>query len=97
MQNPIVVTSKYNSSRISVAGYDVTPSDKDFYYNERIFNVEVVTLERLRDDYHTINDIMYNLFMLNQAGRGSFIVSGSDMGVGKSTFLLSMIGKCPES
>ena len=33
----------------------------------------------------------------NQKGRGSFIVSGSDMGVGKSTFLLSMIGEYPSS
>ena len=96
MQNPIVVTAKHNSSRISVAGYDVTPSADDFYYNERIFNVEVVTLEVLRDKYQTISSIMYKLFMLNQKGRGSFIVSGSDMGVGKSTFLLSMIGKYPD-
>ena len=96
MQNPIVITSKHNSNRISVAGYDVTPAEKDFYYNERIFNVEVITLEKLRDDFHTINDLMYRIFLLNQKGRGSFIVSGSDMGVGKSTFLLSMIGKCPE-
>lgn len=97
MQNPIVVTAKHNSSRISVAGYDVTPSEEDFYYNERIFNVEVVTLEVLRDQYRTINQLMYKLFMLNQQGRGSFIVSGSDMGVGKSTFLLSMIGKYPDN
>lgn len=97
MQNPIVVTAKHNSSRISVAGYDVTPSAEDFYYNERIFNVEVITLEALRDRYKTINPLLYKLFMLNQKGRGSFIVSGSDMGVGKSTFLLSMIGKYPDN
>lgn len=97
MQNPIVVTAKHNSSRISVAGYDVTPAADDFYYNERIFNVEVVTLEVLRDRYKTINPLLYKLFMLNQKGRGSFIVSGSDMGVGKSTFLLSMIGKYPDN
>lgn len=97
MQNPIVITAKHNSSRISVAGYDVTPSAEDFYYNERIFNVEVVTLEALRDKYKTIDDNLYRLFMFNQKGRGSFIVSGSDMGVGKSTFLVSMIGKYPDN
>ena len=96
MQNPIIVTSKNNSSRISAAGYDVTPGDNDFYYNERIFNLNAVSLETMDKQYHTINDSMVSFFRYNQKGRGSFIVSGSDMGVGKSTFLLSMIGEYPD-
>lgn len=95
MQNPMLVTAKNNSNRISVAGYDVTPGDEDFYYNERIFNLNVVSLEELRDKYNTLNDKMVEFLKFNQKGRGSFIVSGSDMGVGKSTFLLSMIGEYP--
>lgn len=95
MQNPMLVTAKNNSNRISVAGYDVTPGDEDFYYNERIFNLNVVSLEDLRDKYNTLNDKMIEFLRFNQKGRGSFIVSGSDMGVGKSTFLLSMIGEYP--
>lgn len=97
MQNPIVVTAKNNSSRISAAGYDVTPGEEDFYYNERIFNLNVVTLEDIQNKYDTIDDVMLSFFRYNQKGRGSFIVSGSDMGVGKSTFLLSMIGEYPDS
>ena len=96
MQNPIIVTSKNNSSRISAAGYDVTPGDNDFYYNERIFNLNAVSLETMDKQYHTINGSMASFFRYNQKGRGSFIVSGSDMGVGKSTFLLSMIGEYPD-
>lgn len=96
MQNPIIVTSKNNSSRISVAGYDVTPGNEDFYYNERIFNLNVVSLEEIKEQYHSVNDLMIAFFRYNQKGRGSFIVSGSDMGVGKSTFLLSMIGEYPD-
>lgn len=97
MQNPMLVTAKNNSNRISVAGYDVTPGDEDFYYNERIFNLNVVSLEDIRDKYKTIDDRIIEFLRFNQKGRGSFIVSGSDMGVGKSTFLLSMIGEYPNS
>ena len=96
-QNPIVVTSKNNFNRISVAGYEVTPSTDDAYYNERIFNLKNITLEEMRDKYNTINDGIYRFLIMNQAGRGSFFVTGSDMGVGKSTFLLSMLEKYPDS
>ena len=97
MQNPMLVTAKNNSNRISVAGYDVTPGDDDFYYNERIFNLNVISLEDIRDKYKTVDDKIVEFLKFNQKGRGSFIVSGSDMGVGKSTFLLSMIGEYPNS
>ena len=97
MQNPMLVTAKNNSNRISVAGYDVTPGDDDFYYNERIFNLNIVSLEDIRDKYKTIDNRIVEFLKFNQKGRGSFIVSGSDMGVGKSTFLLSMIGEYPNS
>ncbi|MFR1518211.1 MAG: ATPase, T2SS/T4P/T4SS family [Clostridia bacterium] len=95
MQNPIIVTSKNNSNRISAAGYDVTPGDDDFYYNERLFNLTVVSLEDIAEKYQTIDQTMISFLKYNQKGRGSFIVSGSDMGIGKSTFLLSMIGEYP--
>lgn len=97
MQNPMLVTAKSNSNRISVAGYDVTPGEDDLYYNERIFNLDVVSLEDIKDKYNTIDDKILKFLKFNQKGRGSFIVSGSDMGVGKSTFLLSMIGEYPSS
>ena len=80
-RNPIVVTSKNNSNRISAAGYEVTPGDGDFYYNERIFNLHVVSLEDLAEKYQTIDQNMISFLKYNQKGRGSFIVSGSDMGV----------------
>ncbi len=96
-QNPIIVTSKNNSSRISAAGYDVTPYEEDAYYNERIFNLKKITLEEMKLKFNTINEAIYCLCMLNQKGRGSFFVTGSDMGVGKSTFLLSMLEKYPDS
>lgn len=48
------------------------------------------------EKYNTIDSAMISFLKYNQKGRGSFIVSGSDMGVGKSTFLLSMIGEYPD-
>lgn len=96
-QNPIIVTAKNNSSRISAAGYDVTPYEDDIYYNERIFNLKKLSLEELKNKFGTINDYIYNLLILNQKGKGSFLVTGSDMGVGKSTFLLSMLEQYPDS
>lgn len=95
-QNPTMVTAKNNSSRITVAGYDSTPTEEDLYYNERIFNLKKITLEEMRDSYGTIDDRIYELLLLNQRGRGSHYVTGSDMGVGKSTFLLSMMEKVPD-
>ncbi len=95
-QNPILVTAKNNSSRISVAAFDVTPFDSDVYYNERIFNLNVITLEEMRDRFGTIDGDIYRFLCMNQRGRGSFLVTGSDMGVGKSTFLLAMIEKYPD-
>jgi Flp pilus assembly CpaF family ATPase len=95
-QNPTVVTAKNNSSRITVAGYDITPTEEDLYYNERIFNLKKITLEDMRDSYMTINDVIYQFLVMNQNGRGSHFVTGSDMGVGKSTFLLAMMEKVPD-
>ena len=95
-QNPTVVAAKNNSSRITVAGFDITPTEEDLYYNERIFNLTKITLEEMRDQYKTIDEVIYQFLVLNQRGRGSHFVTGSDMGVGKSTFLLAMMEKVPD-
>ncbi|MCT4611766.1 MAG: ATPase, T2SS/T4P/T4SS family [Clostridia bacterium] len=94
-QTPVLVTSKLNSSRITVAGFKSTPDSGSLYYNERIFNLDKINLEEMRDRYNTINDLMYDMIMINQTGRGSHFVTGSDMGVGKSTFMLAMMEKVP--
>ncbi len=93
--NPTLVTSKDNSSRITVAGFNAT-AEGDLYYNERIFNLSQITLEEMRDTYRTINELIYRMLTMNQKGRGSHFVTGSDMGVGKSTFLLAMMEKVPD-
>lgn len=93
--NPTLITSKDNSSRITVAGFSSTPIG-DYYYNERIFNIKKITLEEMRDTYNTINELIYRFIVLNQKGRGSHFVTGSDMGVGKSTFLLAVMEKIPD-
>lgn len=93
--NPTLVTSKDNSSRITVAGFNAT-AEGDLYYNERIFNLSKITLEEMRDTYNTINELIYKFLTMNQKGRGSHFVTGSDMGVGKSTFLLAMMEKVPD-
>jgi len=94
-QTPVLVTSKNNSSRITVAGFKSTPAG-GYYYNERIFNLDKITLEEMRDRFDTINKLMYDFIVLNQKGRGSHFVTGSDMGVGKSTFMLAMMEKVPD-
>jgi Flp pilus assembly CpaF family ATPase len=94
--NITLVAAKNNSSRITVAGYDITPTDEDLYYNERIFNLKKITLEEMRDTYGTINELIYKLLLINQKGRGRHFITGSDMGVGKSTFLNAMMEKVPD-
>lgn len=94
-QNPTVVASKNNASRITVAGYAATASASDLLYNERIFNLKKITLEEMQDTHKTLDDLIYKLIVMNQRGRGSYLVSGSDMGVGKSTFLAATIEKVP--
>ncbi len=93
-QSPTLVAAKDNSSRITVAGYSVTP-DGAWYYNERIFNLSKISLEQMRDQFTTIDQTIYDVAALNQKGRGSHFITGSDMGVGKSTFLLAMLEKVP--
>ncbi|HCC06753.1 MAG TPA: hypothetical protein DEP72_01115 [Clostridiales bacterium] len=93
--NPFLVAAKRNSSRITVAGYGCTPAH-DLYYNERIFNLSKISLEEMRDSYNTIDELMCRFGCLNQKGRGSHFITGSDMGVGKSTFLLAMLEKVPD-
>jgi len=95
-QNPTVVAAKDNASRITVAGYTATPGTGDLFLNERIFNLKKITLEEMRDVHGTIDQGIYQLILHNQRGRGSYLVSGSDMGVGKSTFLAATIEKVPE-
>lgn len=92
--NPHVVTSKLNGSRITVAGYNIAPGP-NMYYNERIFNLKFITLEDMRDRFNTIDNNLFKLLLVNQLGKGSFMVTGRDMGVGKSTMLTAMMSKTP--
>ncbi len=95
-QNPIVVTNKNNSNRITVAGFSSTPGDNNWFYNERIFNLPKISLELLRDKYNTVNQLIYDLCLINQHGKGKYLVTGSDMGVGKTTFLVALTEKIPQ-
>lgn len=95
-KNPIVVSNKNNSNRITVAGYISTPTEKHLYYNERIFNLPDISLETMRDELNTIDDLIFDLIELNQEGKGKYLITGSDMGVGKSTLLVAMLGKIPD-
>ncbi len=94
--NPTVTTTLDNSNRVTIAGYSAVPSSNYWYYNERIFNLGAITLEDLRDVFNTIDQQIYDLLMIHIMGRGSHLVSGSDMGVGKTTFLTAMIEKVPD-
>ncbi len=92
---PALSVDKVSGSRVTVAGYLATPTSGDLYFNERLFNLKRVTLESLRDHYSTIDEKIYRLLCLNQEGRGSFLVTGSEMGIGKTTFLSALIEKIP--
>jgi len=94
--HPIVVSNKDNSNRITVAGYISTPTEDHLYYNERIFNLENIFLETMRDKLRTIDSLIYDLLLLHLEGKGKHLVTGADAGVGKSTFLNSMILKIPD-
>ncbi len=94
--NPTVTTTLNNSNRVTIAGYSAVPSGDYWYYNERIFNLGAITLEDLRDTFNTIDQKIYDLLIIHIKGRGSHLVSGSDMGVGKTTFLTAMIEKIPD-
>ncbi|MBN4050998.1 MAG: hypothetical protein COA82_04575 [Alkaliphilus sp.] len=95
-QNPTMTASKINSNRITTAGFSATATEEDLIINERIFTIKKITLEEMKDKYSTIDSLIYELLLINQEGRGSHLVSGSDMGVGKSTFLLAMLEKVPD-
>lgn len=94
-QNPVCISNKLSGARVTIAAYSVTPDNDSNYYNERIFNIPDIRLEDMRDKYKTINQLVFKFLTLNQKGKGSFLCTGSDMGVGKSTFLSTMIGKVP--
>lgn len=92
---PALSVDKVSGSRVTVAGYLATPTSGDLYFNERLFNLKQITLELLRDHYRTIDERIYRLLCLNQEGRGSFLVTGAEMGIGKTTFLSALIEKIP--
>ncbi|WP_113675854.1 ATPase, T2SS/T4P/T4SS family [Vallitalea guaymasensis] len=94
-QNPVCISSKRSGARVTMAAYSVTPTNDSYYYNERIFNLPNISLEKMNDIYNTINNLVYEFLVLNQKGKGSFLCTGSDMGVGKSSFLSAMLGKVP--
>jgi len=94
--NPAVSADRACGSRVTVAGYLATPTGGELYYNERLFSLREVTLEVLEEKYRTLDGRMRRLLSLNQQGRGSFLVTGSEMGVGKTTFLSALLEKVPE-
>ena len=93
---PALTTQKLSGSRVTVAGYHATPSENELYFNERLFDVRGVTLEILQEKYRTIDPMIRRFLDFNQKGRGSFLVTGAEMGVGKSTFLMAMLEKVPD-
>ena len=97
MANPITISSRDNTDRVAVAGFAVTPDENESYINIRIFNLESITLEELRDKYNTLDAKMFDFLELNQKGKGSFFITGADMNVGKSTMLLAMLEKTPKA
>ncbi|MCG8541667.1 MAG: CpaF/VirB11 family protein, partial [Clostridia bacterium] len=94
-KNPIVVSNKDNSNRITVGGYISTPTERHLYYNERIFNLPDISLGAMKTELETIDDLIYDLIEINQEGKGKYLITGADMGVGKSTLLVAMLGKVP--
>lgn len=95
-KRPALSVDKKSGTRVSVAGYLATPDQAALYYNERIFRLKKITLEGLRDDYRTIDEGLYRLLCLNQKTKGSFLVTGGEMGIGKTTFLQALIEKIPD-
>lgn len=93
---PAVTVDKKSGTRVTVAGYLATPDADALYFNERIFRLKNITLETLRDKYHTIDGPIYELLCINQRSKGSFLVTGAEMGIGKTTFLQSLIQKIPD-
>lgn len=93
--NPALVTAKANGSRVTVVGFGATPDAQSVYYNERVFALDKLTLEDMLTYYQSIDRNMFAFMILNQRGRGSFLVSGADMGVGKSSTLIALLGKTP--
>lgn len=93
--NIAVTTAKDNGSRVTVSGYDFTDAGQ-LYYNERIFNLKKVDLKTMRDELKTIDDRLYQFIQIHMRGKGTFMITGPDMGVGKSTFMLSMLGEIPQ-
>ena len=94
--NPICISSRHNTDRVAAAGFDVSPDDSLIYLNIRIFNLKSITLEELKDKYHTLNDEIYEFLVLNQKGKGSYFVTSADMNSGKSTLMLAMLQKLPD-
>ncbi len=94
-KNPIVVSNKDNSNRITVGGYISTPTERHLYYNERIFNLPDISLGAMKTELETIDNLIYDLIEINQEGKGKYLITGADMGVGKSTLLVAMLGKVP--
>lgn len=93
--NTTLTTAKQNGSRITVAGFNTTEGGQP-YYNERIFNLSKIDLATMRDELKTIDHALYEFIRLHMKGKGTFLVTGPDMGVGKSTFMLSMINEIPQ-
>jgi type IV secretory pathway ATPase VirB11/archaellum biosynthesis ATPase len=92
------ITNKDNSNRIAVVGHDSVPDCKKYaYYNERIFNLEKISLEELRDKYKTLDEECQKFLEINMKGKGSLVVTGPDMGVGKSTMLCALVDKIPNN
>ncbi|MEO2202153.1 ATPase, T2SS/T4P/T4SS family [Paenibacillus pabuli] len=93
--NPSAVAAKLNSSRITAAGYDMVPDSNAAYYNERILSLKPIRLEQLRDEYNTIDSDMFEFLELNMSGKGTHVVTGGDMGVGKTSLLIALLERIP--
>lgn len=94
--NPTLITEKNIGNRIALAGYSSTPESR-IYCNERIFNVVEETMGyEFLIDLKTINEEDVKVINAITRNKFSYIISGSSMSVGKTTFLLSTVESIPQ-
>lgn len=95
--DPLVTIDNDLGHRITVAGGKIVPTKGAVYYNQRMFDdVEIKTLEDIVSLKTASNDLIMLLKYISWS-KSSYIISGDDTGLGKTSLLRAMINEIPNN
>lgn len=95
LKEPFISTNDSSKNRITAVGYE--PANGHIYFNQRKFkDIQINSMADILK-LNTVDKDIAEMLSLIMKNKETFIVSGANTGLGKTSLLRAMIGEIPDS